>query len=77
MNWDQLEGKWNQVKGDLKEKWSDLTDDDVTHISAHKDRLIGKIQERYGCAKEEAEQQVSDWLHRLDEKENNPNQARK
>jgi uncharacterized protein YjbJ (UPF0337 family) len=54
--WDSLKGNWNQLKGKVKEKWGLLTDDDITHIGGHKDRLIGKLQERYGKAKwDEAE----------------------
>ena len=61
MNWDQAGGKWNQVKGSVKEKWGKLTDDDLKVIEGKRDRLIGKIQERYGVTKENAEQQVAQW----------------
>src|SRR6202035_1216681 len=49
--WDQVRGNWNQLKGKFREKWGLLTDDDLEHIAGHKDRLIGKIQEKYGEAK--------------------------
>lgn len=49
--WDVLRGNWNQVKGKVREKWGLLTGDDIEHIAGHKDRLIGKIQERYGKSK--------------------------
>lgn len=49
--WDQIRGNWNQMKGKFREKWGLLTDDDLEHIAGHKDRLIGKIQEKYGEAK--------------------------
>ena len=52
--WDQVKGNWNQLKGKVREKWGLLTNDDLEHIAGHKDRLIGKIQERYGKAKWEA-----------------------
>ena len=61
MNWDEVGGKWNQFKGSVKEKWGKLTDDDLAVIDGNKDRLVGKIQERYGIAKEMAEEQVSNW----------------
>jgi uncharacterized protein YjbJ (UPF0337 family) len=61
MNWDEAAGKWNQFKGSVKEKWGKLTDDDLTVIAGNRDRLIGKLQERYGIAKEAAEQQVKEW----------------
>jgi len=61
MNWDQVEGKWKQVKGSAKEKWGKLTDDDLDVIAGKKDQLIGRLQERYGIAKEEAEKQSDEW----------------
>lgn len=62
MNWDIIEGKWNQVKGSVKEKWGDLTDDDLTEMNGKRDKLQGKLQERYGWTKEEAERQVDDFF---------------
>jgi uncharacterized protein YjbJ (UPF0337 family) len=61
MNWDQASGKWNQIKGSVKEKWGKLTDDDMQVIEGNRDRLVGKIQERYGVTKENAEEQVARW----------------
>jgi uncharacterized protein YjbJ (UPF0337 family) len=61
MNWDQLEGKWKQYSGKAKEKWGKLTDDDLTVVHGRRDQLIGKIQERYGIAKQEAERQVDEF----------------
>ena len=66
MNWTQIEGKWDQVKGDVKTKWGKLTDDDMTSLKGKKDGLVGKIVERYGVLKDEAETQVDEWLHKLD-----------
>lgn len=57
MNKEQMEGNWKQVKGRIKEKWGKLTDDDLTKARGQRDQLIGRIQERYGIAKEEAERQ--------------------
>ena len=62
MNSDQLQGKWKQMKGAVKERWGKLTDDDVDIIHGQRDQLIGRIQERYGIAKEEAQKQVDDWM---------------
>jgi uncharacterized protein YjbJ (UPF0337 family) len=62
MNWDMLEGRWEQAKADVKAKWAKLTDDDLKGISARKDKLVGKLQERYGMMKDEAEKQVDAWL---------------
>jgi uncharacterized protein YjbJ (UPF0337 family) len=61
MNADQLEGKWKQLKGSVKEKWGKLTDDDLDVIAGKRDKLIGRLQERYGITKEEAERQADLW----------------
>ncbi len=58
MNKDTFEGNWMQFKGAVKEKWGKLTDDDLDVISGKRDQLLGKIQERYGLAREAAEQQL-------------------
>jgi len=61
MNSDQMAGKWTQMKGAVKAKWGKLTDDDLDVINGQKEQLVGRIQERYGIAKEEAQRQVDDW----------------
>lgn len=61
MNTDQLKGKWKQLTGSAKEQWGKLTDDELKQIDGEKDRLVGKIQEKYGISKDEAEQQVESW----------------
>ncbi len=61
MNWDQIAGKWTQAKGQVKEHWGKLTDDELDVIAGKRDQLVGKVQEKYGIAKEEAEEQVSDF----------------
>ena len=65
MNWERIAGQWKQIGGQVKAKWAKLTDDDLMAISARKDMLIGKIQERYGIRKDEAEKQVDEWLARM------------
>lgn len=65
MNWDSLEGKWNQVKGSLRSKWGKLTDDDVNLIAGKRDTLIGRLQERYGLARDKAESQVDEWIEQV------------
>ena len=67
MNWDQVEGKWKQMRGTLRKQWGKLTDDDLDVIAGHRDVLAGKIQERYGVAKDEAERQVTDFERQLDQ----------
>jgi uncharacterized protein YjbJ (UPF0337 family) len=76
MNWDQLEGKWKQLKGSVKTRWGKLTDDDLETIAGHKDQLVGTIQERYGIHKEEAEQQVEHWNQTLREENNSERESR-
>ncbi len=61
MNLDQLKGNWKMLKGKLKEKWGNLTDDDLESIAGKKDMLVGKLQERYGVSKEEAERQAREF----------------
>lgn len=65
MNWDQIKGNWKQFQGRAKQQWGKLTDDDLTRAEGDRDILIGRIQERYGIAREEAERQVSEWERRL------------
>lgn len=64
---DQIAGKWKQMKGAVKSKWGKLTDDDLDVINGQKDQLVGKIQERYGIAKEEAQRQVDSWSRTREE----------
>jgi len=64
MNQDQMAGKWKQVKGKLKEQWGKLTDDDLTMVEGNSEQLIGKVQERYGIAREEAERQVREFRNK-------------
>jgi uncharacterized protein YjbJ (UPF0337 family) len=61
MNQDRIAGQWKQLKGRIKEKWGKLTDDDLTRADGDVDYLAGKIQERYGIARDEAEKQVKEF----------------
>ncbi len=67
MNWDQVQGKWKQVKGTAKTRWGKLTDDDLDVVAGQRDQLVGRIQERYGIAKDEAQTQVEKWNRTLDQ----------
>jgi uncharacterized protein YjbJ (UPF0337 family) len=62
MNWDTISGQWKQVKGKAKEKWGKLTDDELDVVGGKRDQLIGKIQERYGLQKDQAEKEVDQWV---------------
>ena len=65
MNSDQIAGNWKQLTGKVKEQWGKLTDDDITIIEGKRDQLVGRVQERYGIAKEKAEEEVKAWEGRL------------
>jgi uncharacterized protein YjbJ (UPF0337 family) len=65
MNWDQVEGKGKQYKGQAKEKWGKLTDDDLDVIDGKRQQLVGKIQERYGLARDAAEKQTDEFVKSL------------
>jgi uncharacterized protein YjbJ (UPF0337 family) len=66
MNQNILEGKWKQLRGSVREKWGQLTDDEVDQIAGNRDRLSGFLQERYGYTQLEAEQQIDDFLTNWD-----------
>jgi len=62
MNWDQIQGQWKQLTGQVKAKWGKLTDDDLTTISGKREQLTGVLQSRYGLAKEQAEKELDDFI---------------
>jgi uncharacterized protein YjbJ (UPF0337 family) len=64
MNEDRMKGNWKQFKGKIQEQWGKLTDDDLDVIAGKRDQLLGRIQERHGITKDEAENQVKDWEKR-------------
>jgi uncharacterized protein YjbJ (UPF0337 family) len=65
MDWNRIEGNWKQFKGKAKEKWGRLTDDDLDVINGRQDQLEGRIQERYGLAKDQAKKDVETWFRSL------------
>jgi uncharacterized protein YjbJ (UPF0337 family) len=62
MNTDVLKGKWHQLKGEVRERWGKLTDDEVEQVGGNAEKLTGLVQERYGYARDEAEREVDRWL---------------
>ena len=62
MNWDRVEGNWKTFKGQVQQKWGKLTDDDLDVIEGKRTELAGRLQERYGYAKDEAEKNIDTWL---------------
>lgn len=65
MNWDQIEGKWTEVKGKARASWGELTDDELDQIGGKKDQLVGKLQQKYGLEREQAEKRADDWANGL------------
>lgn len=61
MNSDQMKGQWKQVKGSVQKQWGKLTDDELDQIDGEREKLVGKLQERYGMSKEQAEKEVNDF----------------
>lgn len=64
--WDKIKGNWKQFTGNVKEEWGEFTDDEIMEMNGEREQLVGKIQEKYGIAKEEAERQVDQWSDKLD-----------
>lgn len=61
MNWNQIEGKWAQYKGEAKQRWGRLTDDDLTTIQGNREKLSGKLQQLYGKSEEEVSREIEAW----------------
>jgi uncharacterized protein YjbJ (UPF0337 family) len=62
VNWDVIQGNWKQLKGEARRQWGKLTDDEWDQIAGSKDKLVGKLQERYGWSREEAERNAEDYF---------------
>ncbi len=62
MNWDQVKGNWKQVQGEAQKQWGKLTNDDLTQIEGERTKLAGRLQERYGYAKDKADKEIDNWL---------------
>lgn len=62
MNWDRVEGNWKTFKGQVQQKWGKPTDDDLDVIEGKRTELAGRLQQRYGYAKDEAEKNIDTWL---------------
>jgi uncharacterized protein YjbJ (UPF0337 family) len=67
VNRDILKGQWTQLKGKIREKWGQLTNDEIEQMQGNAEQLIGKVQERYGRTREQAEQEVDRWLNEYDQ----------
>jgi uncharacterized protein YjbJ (UPF0337 family) len=67
MDWNRVEGNWKQLRGKAKQQWGKLTDDDLTYVAGRREELAGKIQERYGVAKDAAQKQADEWAMKADD----------
>jgi uncharacterized protein YjbJ (UPF0337 family) len=65
MDWDRIAGNWKQFTGQVKEKWGQLTDDDLTKINGNREQLEGILQQRYGYAKDKARDEIDQWSKTL------------
>lgn len=67
VNWEQVQGKWTEYRGKAREKWGKLTNDDLDVIAGKRDQFVGRLQERYGILRDEAEKQVDEFAKSLDD----------
>jgi uncharacterized protein YjbJ (UPF0337 family) len=65
MNWDQIEGHWKEFKGSVRSKWGKLTDDDLDVIAGKREAFVGRLQQRYGMHKDQAERELDGWLRSI------------
>ncbi len=63
--WDKIQGKWKQFKGQVQQKWGELTDDELDQVEGRREKLAGLIQEKYGVAKEQANREIDEWARAL------------
>lgn len=68
MNWNRIEGNWKQLKGNVQKQWGKLTDDDFDVVAGKREALSGRLEERYGIARDEADRQITDWERSADER---------
>jgi len=65
LDWNRVEGNWKQFKGKIKEKWGELTDDEIDKMEGSREQFEGKIQEKYGIGKDQSKRNIDDWLNTL------------
>lgn len=68
MNWDRIQGRWKELKGDFKQRFSKLTDDDLMNLDGKKDTLLGKLQQRYGYGKDVADRELNSWMDAIEKR---------
>jgi uncharacterized protein YjbJ (UPF0337 family) len=65
MNYNQLNGKWHQVKGSIRAKWGEVIDDELAELDGNREKMVGKIQEKYGMTNGDAKKQLDFWINAL------------
>ena len=75
MNWDQIEGMWKQMRGSMKQKWGQFTDSDFEQIAGSRDKFVGRLQERYGYTREQADKELSQWMNSQQQEHERTQQA--
>jgi uncharacterized protein YjbJ (UPF0337 family) len=65
MNWDVIQGKWKQLKGEARKQWGKITDSEWDELAGNKDKFLGKLQERYGWSKDEAQKRADQYFDNL------------
>ncbi len=63
--WNRIQGNWKQIAGGVRQQWGKLTDDDIAQANGEREKLAGKIQERYGISQQEANRQIDEWADNL------------
>lgn len=61
MNWDQIQGKWTELKGKARAQWGEISDDELAEARGDREQMIGLVQQKYGKVREEAEREVDRW----------------
>lgn len=65
MNWDQISGRWKELKGKARETWGDITDDEWDRVAGQRDQMIGLMQKKYGDTRDAAERRLDEWSSKL------------
>lgn len=68
MNKDRIEGNWKEIKGKAKQRWGELTDDELDRMEGRRDQLVGAVQKHYGRSRDEAEREVDAWQREVGER---------
>ena len=65
INWDVIEGKWSQLRGEIRSQWAKLTDDDWEYVGGQREKLAGRLQERYGWTREDVDREIDTFFSKI------------